>query len=91
MLPFESSSTVKRRLDEKLDIQRQDLIQELALTCKSIAFSIDIWTSKNNLPILAIIGHWLTVTAEQDVIQKHVRFVGLAGLLQANPECILQG
>lgn len=51
---------MKRRLDEKLDIQRRDLMQELTLTCKSIALSIDIWTSKNNLPILAIVGHWLT-------------------------------
>jgi hypothetical protein len=29
------------------------------MTCKSIALSVDIWTSKNQLPILCVMGHWL--------------------------------
>jgi hypothetical protein len=36
------------------------LKEELAATCKTIALSLDIWTSKNHLPILYIIGHWVT-------------------------------
>lgn len=78
ILPFESSSTVKRRLNEKLDIQRQELKKELTLTCKSIALSIDIQTSKNNLPILAIIGYWLT----EDFLHKKrvLEFIELQGI-----------
>ncbi|EED11419.1 conserved hypothetical protein [Talaromyces stipitatus ATCC 10500] len=30
------------------------------LSCKTIALSLDIWTSKNHLPILRIISYWLT-------------------------------
>lgn len=29
-------------------------------TCRTISLSFDIWTSSNYLPILGIIGHWLT-------------------------------
>ena len=59
-LPFSSRSTLRRRLVEEFDKQRLQLKEELAVTCKSIALSLDLWTSKNNLPILGIIGHWLT-------------------------------
>lgn len=34
--------------------------EDLATTCKTIALSLDIWTSQNHYPILGIIGHWLT-------------------------------
>ena len=78
MLPFESRSTVKRRLDEQFDIQRQQLKEKLAITCKSIALSLDIWTSKNQLPILGIIGHWLT----EDFLYKErvLEFIELQGI-----------
>lgn len=59
-LPLSSRSTLRRRLVEEFGIQRLQLKEELAVTCKSIALSLDLWTSKNHLPILGIIGHWLT-------------------------------
>lgn len=59
-LPFLSRSTLRRRLIERFDLQRSQLKEDLAKTCKTIAFSLDIWTSQNHLPILGIIGHWLT-------------------------------
>jgi hypothetical protein len=77
-LPFESRSTVKRRLDEKFDIQRQQLKEELAMTCKSIALSLDIWTSKNQLPILGVIGHWLT--EDFSYTERVLEFIELQGI-----------
>lgn len=38
--------------------------QELAETCQTIALSLDVWTSKNQLSIIAVIGHWLTSNFE---------------------------
>ena len=45
---------------DQFTVQRYDLKCELEATCKTIALSLDVWTSKNHLPILGIIGHWLT-------------------------------
>ncbi|KAJ5343499.1 uncharacterized protein N7506_003323 [Penicillium brevicompactum] len=52
-LPFKSRST-------QFKTQRSLLKEDLATTCKTIALSLDIWTSQNHYPILGIIGHWLT-------------------------------
>jgi hypothetical protein len=48
------------------------------MTCKSIALSLDIWTSKNHLPILGIIGHWLT----EDFLYRErlLEFIELQGI-----------
>jgi hypothetical protein len=59
-LPFTSRHTLRQRLMDDFDLQRAQLKEELKVTCKTIALSLDIWTSKNHLPILGIIGHWLT-------------------------------
>jgi hypothetical protein len=48
------------------------------LTCKTIALSLDIWTSKNQLPILCIIGHWLT--DEFEYREKMLEFTELPGV-----------
>jgi hypothetical protein len=55
-LPWTSRSTVRRRLQDQFEIQRLGLKDNLANTCKTIAFSLDIWTSQNHYPILGIIG-----------------------------------
>jgi hypothetical protein len=59
-LPFSSRHTLRQRLLEDFDQYRVKLKEELAATCKTIALSLDVWTSKNHLPILGVIGHWLT-------------------------------
>jgi hypothetical protein len=58
--PFKIRQTLRQRLVDEFDLQRVQLREELAATCKTIALSLDIWTSKNQLPILGILGHWLT-------------------------------
>ncbi|KAJ5550757.1 hypothetical protein N7461_005455 [Penicillium sp. DV-2018c] len=59
-LPYTSRSTVRRRLADQFELRRAALKEELAVTCGTISYSLDIWTSQNHHPILGIIGHWLT-------------------------------
>jgi hypothetical protein len=58
-------------------VQRAQLKEELATTCKTISLSLDVWTSKNHLPIIGIIGHWLT--EEFDYQEKVLEFAELHG------------
>ncbi|KAJ5267682.1 hypothetical protein N7478_010490 [Penicillium angulare] len=55
--PFTSRHTVRDRIMQEFAIQRKVLKNELNLTCKTIALSLDIWTIQNHLPIIGIIGH----------------------------------
>ena len=59
-LPLKSATTVKRRLVAQLKDSRELLKQELNTTCTTISLSLDVWTSKNHLSILSVVGHWLT-------------------------------
>jgi hypothetical protein len=63
-LPFSSSRTIVRRIDLDFDCHRNQLMDELARTCSTIALSLDVWTSKNHKAILGVIGHWLTPNFE---------------------------
>jgi hypothetical protein len=58
--PFQSATTYKRYIENEFVKYRSIVKQELAETCQSIALSLDAWTSKNQLSIIAVIGHWLT-------------------------------
>jgi hypothetical protein len=77
-LPLSSRHTVRQRLVEDFTTQRLKLREELDSTCKTIALSLDIWTSKNHLPILGIIGHWLT--EDFDYRERVLEFTELRGL-----------
>jgi hypothetical protein len=46
-------------------VRRDRLIHELEVNCVSISFTLDLWTSPNRTPILAIIGHWYTPDFEE--------------------------
>lgn len=58
-LPFISRHTLRQRLMDGFILQRAQLKEELGVSCKTIAISLDIRTSENHLPILEVIGHWL--------------------------------
>lgn len=62
---------------EDFDLQRAELKEELSATCKTIALSLDVWTSQNHLPILGVIGHWLT--EEFEYREKALEFKELHG------------
>ncbi|OQD74710.1 hypothetical protein PENANT_c169G07139 [Penicillium antarcticum] len=63
---------------QEFGIQRKKLKNELALTCKTIALSLDIWESQNHLPILGIIGHGLT--DEFEYRERLLEFAELQGI-----------
>lgn len=73
-----SRRTLKRRLESRFTVERSQLREELASTCRSIALSLDLWTSQNGIPILAVIGHWLT----EDFVYKEriLEFTELKGI-----------
>lgn len=76
-LPFTSRHTLRQRLMDDFNVQRAQLKEELRASCKTLALSLDIWTSKNHLPILGIIGHWLTESF--DYQEKVLEFKELSG------------
>lgn len=60
-LPFTSACSVSRQIMGKFDTYRSQLKEDLlSTTCKTVAISLDVWASETEIPILAIIGHWLT-------------------------------
>lgn len=76
--PFTSRHILRDRIMQEFAIQRTNLKNELTLTCKTIALSLDIWTSQNHLPILGIIGHWLTDDFEYR--ERLLEFAELQGI-----------
>jgi hypothetical protein len=58
-LPFSSHTTVSRRVTTKFDACREELKEELVVTCQTITISINGWSSKNSVSILGIKGHGL--------------------------------
>ena len=65
-MPFKSRNTLTARISIEFELDRQYLIQDLAISSQTIALSLDGWTSKNDISILGVIGHWLT----EDFIYK---------------------
>jgi len=76
-MPFKSRNTLTSRISTEFELDRQKLIEELAITLQTIALSLDGWTSNNDISILAIIGHWLT----EDFIYKEkvLEFIEIEG------------
>jgi hypothetical protein len=77
-LPFSSRKTITRRIDSDFERFRTQLVADLALTCSTIALSIDVWTSKNSKAILGVIGHWLTPQFEYR--EQVLEFTELSGV-----------
>ncbi|KAJ5900204.1 uncharacterized protein N7473_004274 [Penicillium subrubescens] len=77
-LLFTSRYTLRQRLLEDFDLRRTTLKEELAAICQTIALSLDVWTSKNYIPILGIVGYWLI----EDFVyrEKVLEFTELYGL-----------
>jgi len=62
--------------DDFLD-RRAKLKYELDINCISISFTLDMWTSPNRKPILAIIGHWMTPEFEER--EEVLEFIEITG------------
>jgi hypothetical protein len=55
-----SAYKVKTTINDIYCTSRKKLKETLISTCKTISLSLDIWTSTDQKPFMAIIGHWLT-------------------------------
>ncbi|KAN0070984.1 Ribonuclease H-like domain containing protein [Elaphomyces granulatus] len=102
--PFSTRYTLRLAIDDEFKKQRLRLKDDLSTTCSTIALSLDAWTSSNSLPILAIIGHWLTtefeyrqqLTTEFEYWQQVIEFTELQGphsgenLAAAVEACLLE-
>jgi hypothetical protein len=53
------------------------LKQELAAGCRTIALSLDVWTSEHQLSILGVIGYWITPEFEKR--EKLLEFTKIRG------------
>lgn len=75
--PFPTRYTLRQAICKEFEKQRLTLKSDLATTCSTIALSLDAWTSSNSLPVLAIVGHWLT--ADFEYRHKVIEFTELQG------------
>ncbi|KAJ5902886.1 hypothetical protein N7495_003414 [Penicillium taxi] len=76
-LPFESRQSAQVYTLSLLDSYTKDLKASLSSTCRTIAISLDCWTSPNGLTFLGVIGHWLTDNFEYK--QHTIEFTELRG------------
>ena len=76
-LPIKSADTLYNRIRDAFSQSRIKRKQDLAQSCSSIALSLDAWTSENQLPILGVIGHWITPDFEKrDVLLDFAEIQG---------------
>ena len=76
-LPFKSRNTLISRISSEFELDRTRLIEELATSSQTIALSLDGWTSNNDVPILAVIGHWLSESfAYKEAVLEFVEVEG---------------
>jgi hypothetical protein len=64
-LPIKTADTLHNRIKDQFFRHRDGLKQELATGCRTIALSLDAWTSEHQLSILGVIGHWITPDFEK--------------------------
>jgi hypothetical protein len=78
-LPFSAASTLRSRIFDRFANFREQLKYLIDNTCSKISLSLDAWTSKNSLGILAIIGHW--TTPDFEYVDKVLEFTELNGTI----------
>jgi len=76
-VPVKSADTLRNRVQEEYNRYRDTTRQQLGITCRTVAVSLDLWTSENQIAILAVMGHWLT--AEFEKKEKLLEFTEIEG------------
>ncbi|OJZ88799.1 hypothetical protein ASPFODRAFT_103956, partial [Aspergillus luchuensis CBS 106.47] len=59
-LPIKTADTLFNRIKEDFQSSRASVKEELARSSRTLALSLDVWTSENQIPIMGIIGHWIS-------------------------------
>lgn len=78
LLPIQTAFTLWNWLLDDFNASRHDIVFELKATCLAISLSLNVWTSKNHLAILGVIGHW--ITPEFKYQERVLKFCELQGM-----------
>jgi hypothetical protein len=57
--------TLFDRIKEEFHSSRAYVKEELARSSRTLALSLDVWTSENQIAIMGILGHWITPDFEK--------------------------
>jgi hypothetical protein len=60
-----TAGTLFNRIKEEFHSSRAYVKEELARSSRTLALSLDVWTSENQTAIMGIIGHWITPDFEK--------------------------
>jgi hAT family C-terminal dimerisation region/Domain of unknown function (DUF4413) len=77
-VPIKTADTLRNRIKDQYQRYRDSVKQELNTTCHTVALSLDLWTSENQLSILGVMGHWLTADFEKK--EKLLEFMEIEGV-----------
>lgn len=64
-LPIKTADTLFNRIKEEFHSSRASVKEELARSSRTLALSLDVWTSENQIAIMGILGHWITPDFEK--------------------------
>lgn len=64
-LPIRSADTLRNLIQADFVEKRSNLQRDLAVSCSTVALSLDLWASEHEKPIVGIIGHWITPDFEK--------------------------
>jgi hypothetical protein len=64
-LPIKTADTLSNRIKEEFHSHRAYVKDELKRSSRTLALSLDVWTSENQIPIMGIIGHWISPEFEK--------------------------
>ncbi|KAJ5240474.1 uncharacterized protein N7469_002065 [Penicillium citrinum] len=59
-LPIKTADTLCNRIKEAFNSTRACVKEELARSSRTLALSLDVWTSENQIAIMGIMGHWIS-------------------------------
>ncbi|KAJ5981346.1 hypothetical protein N7522_013767 [Penicillium canescens] len=65
ILPIKTADTLFNRIKEEFRKNRTCVKEELASSSRTLALSLDVWTSENQIAIMGIIGHWISPEFEK--------------------------
>ncbi|KAJ5100906.1 hypothetical protein N7456_006958 [Penicillium angulare] len=59
-LPIRTADTLFNKIKEAFNSTRVCVKEELAQRSRTLALSVDVWTSENQIAIMGIMGHWVS-------------------------------
>lgn len=64
-LPIRTADTLFNRIKDEFHLDRACVKEKLAISSRTLALSLDVWTSENQIAIMGIMGHWISPEFEK--------------------------